>query len=106
MAIPASKNRTGPRRDPATAILLKQFPDQSRRTRTRFARAIQLAGLICDYFNIEDAIEDAIRHATRPNGSLNATLVLAHVEKRMAMLIASRSGDGGEGAPGANPATL
>ena len=88
---PGIKNRTGPRRDPATAILLEQFPNQSRRTRTRFARAIQLAGLIRDYFNIEGALEDAIRHATRPNGSLNATLVLAHVEKRMAMLVASRS---------------
>src|SRR4051812_46489716 len=88
---PSIKSRTGPRRDPATASLLEQFPNQSRRTRTRFARAIQLAGLIRDYFNIEGALEDAIRHATRPNGSLNANLVLAHVEKRMAMLVASRS---------------
>ena len=77
--------------DPATAILLEQFPNQSRRTRTRVARAIQLAALIRDYFNVEGVLEDAIRHATRPNGSLNATLVLAHVEKRMAMLVASRS---------------
>ena len=78
---PAVKKRPG-----------SQFAYPSKRTRTRVARAIQLAGLIRDYFNIEGALEDAIRHATCPNGSLNATLLLAHVEKRMAMLVASRSG--------------
>ena len=44
-ADPSIKNRTGPRRDPATTILLEQFPNQSRRTRARLARAIRLAAL-------------------------------------------------------------
>ena len=89
---PSIKKRPGPRRASATAILLEQFPEQSKRTRARLTRAIQLAGLIRDHFNVEGALDDAVKHATRPNGSLNATLVLAHVEKRMAMLVASRSG--------------
>src|SRR4051812_19773090 len=88
---PGVKKRTGPRRDYTTAILLEQFPQQSRRSRARFARAVRLAGLIRDHFNVEGALEDAIRHATRPNGSTNFTLLLEHVESRLAMLIASRS---------------
>ena len=101
---PGIKKRPGPRRASATAILLEQFPEQSKRTRARLTRAIQLAGLIRDYFNVEGALENAIRHATRPNGSLNFTLLLAHLEKRLAMLTASRAGDESEGLPGAKPA--
>ena len=63
---PGIKKRTGPRRDLTTAILLEQFQhQQSPRSRSRFARAIHLAGLMRDYFNVEDALEGAIRHATR-----------------------------------------
>ena len=86
---PGIKKRPGPRRDFTTAILLEQFPhQQSPRTRSRFARAIHLAGLMRDYFNVEGAFEDAIRHATGPNGSLNFGLLLQHIEDRAGMLAA------------------
>jgi len=32
-----------------------------------------------DDFNIEGALDDAVKHATRPNGSLNFTLLLEHL---------------------------
>ena len=86
------------RRDPPGAI-----PRPEPALASTLCSRVRLAGLIRDDFNVEDAFEDAIRHATRPNGSLNYTLLLAHLEKRLAMLIASRSG-GGEDAPGAKPA--
>jgi len=86
---PGIKKRPGPRRDFTTAILLEQFPhQQSPRTRSRFARAIHLAGLMRDYFNVEGAFEDAIRHATRPNGALDFALLLQHVEDRAGMFAA------------------
>ena len=103
---PSIKKRPGPRRASATAILLEQFPEQSKRTRARLTRAIQLAGLIRDHFNVEGALEEAIRHATRKDGSLNITRLLADLEKRLAVLIANRSGGEGEGAPGGEPARL
>ena len=104
---PGIKKRPGPRRDFTTAILLEQFPhQQSPRTRSRFARAIHLAGLMRDYFNVEGALEEAIRHATRKDGSLNITRLLADLEKRLAVLIANRSGGEGEAAPGGEPARL
>ena len=103
---PGIKKRPGPRRDLTTAILLEQFPEQSKRTRARLTRAIQLAGLIRDHFNVEGALEEAIRHATRKDGSLNITRLLADLEKRLAVLIANRSGGEGEAAPGGEPARL
>ena len=103
---PSIKKRPGPRRASATAILLEQFPEQSKRTRARLTRAIQLAGLIRDHFNVEGALEEAIRHATRKDGSLNITRLLADLEKRLAVLIANRSGGEGEVAPGGEPARL
>jgi hypothetical protein len=87
---PGITKRPG-RYDPTTAIILEQFRDQSPRSRARFARAIRLAGLMRDHFNIEGALDDAVRHATCPNGSMNFTLLLKHLESRLAMLIASRS---------------
>ena len=36
---PGIKKRPGPRRDLTTAILLEQFPEQSKRTRAHIARA-------------------------------------------------------------------
>jgi len=101
---PGTTKRPNGRYDSTSAILVEQFREQSPRSRARFARAVRLAGLIRDYFNVEGALENAIRHATRPNGSLNFTLLLAHLEKRLMMLTASRAGYESEGLPGAKPA--
>ena len=94
---PGITKRPGGRYDSTTAIMLEPFREQSPRSRSRFARAIHLAGLMRDYFNVEDALEGAIRHATRKDGSLNFTRLLADLEKRLAVLMASRSGGEGEG---------
>src|SRR4051794_26315696 len=69
-AIPASQNALAGA-DPTAEFLLEQFPEPSPRSRTRLARAARLTGLIRDHFNIEGALEDSMRHATRPNGSMN-----------------------------------
>ena len=80
------------------AILLEQFPERSPRTRARFARAMRLAALM-RYHKVENALEDAIRHATGPNGSLNFGLLLQHLEDRAGMLAArlARSGVAADG---------
>ena len=88
---PGTTKRPNGRYDSTSAILVEQFREQSPRSRARFARAVRIAGLMRDHFNIEGALDDAVKHATRPNGSLNFTLLLEHLEKRMALLIASRS---------------
>jgi len=103
---PGTTKRPNGRYDSTSAILIEQFREQSPRSRARFARAVRLAGLMRDHFNIEGALDDAVRHATRPNGSMNFTLLLKHVESRLAMLVASRSDGGDEGTPGAKPARL
>src|SRR4051794_17028100 len=74
---PSIKKLPGPRRDYITALLPEQFRAQRPRTRARFTRAVQLAGLMRDYFNVEGALEDAITHATRKDGSLNIARLLA-----------------------------
>src|SRR6188508_2696347 len=69
------------------AILLDQFPERSPRTRARLARAMRLAALMHCH-KVENALEDAIRQATRPDGSLNFALLLQHVEDRAGMFAA------------------
>lgn len=65
------------------------FIEHSPRTQARFARALQMHQKLKHHFDV-DLWEQAIKVATRPNGSMNFALLERYVEDRVCQLLAER----------------
>ena len=92
---PDATKRPGREASRFTEIARDVFRDQSPRTQARFARALRMARLIADNFDLDfDAVwAEAHKAAVRPNGSMNFTVLLQSLEDRAAMLIAGAGAD-------------